>query len=162
MTAEQDPQDTTPQDVAEVIDTGPDSADTKGAARFLGVSTRTVRRLLSVGELAGHKVQGDSALEWRVPWSELQRRKRERAGRTVGRAGPSIRPPRPDTAVMRRLEESTTAMVALAEGLADLSDLREVIAANTEALRGLREELAEERARRQQSWWARLRGRRRA
>jgi len=52
--------------------------------------------------------------------------------------------------------------VALAEGLADLSDLREVIAANTEALRGLREELAEERARRQQSWWARLRGRRRA
>jgi len=165
-----------PDDQApEIIDAGAASVDTAGAAEALGVSERTVRRYLATGLLSGHRVEGTFGPEWRVSAEALEKLVAERKrGRAVTRR-PSDRPAvRTDSAVVRRLDANTAALVELTEEVravralpAVIERLADELAALREERRALRdrvdqaeaqiarlrEELAAKRAR---PWWRRL------
>jgi len=139
-------------------DISADSVDTATAAAELKVSPRTVRRYIVSGVLTGHEVDGAFGREWRVARASLDSLKAERKrGRTDSRS-PSDRPGlRTDSAVMRRIDANTGALLQVAEGLEgvralsglpeDLQALRAALVASTEATAALAGQIAEENAR---------------
>ena len=109
-----------------------DIITTSEAAEIIGVTAREVRRKASEGTLPAFRVEGAAREEWRFYRTDvvnyLQQRDEEGAdGRT-------------DLATVRRIEQltvaqerNTEAALTLAGRLGDLADLRDTLAANTEA-----------------------------
>lgn len=155
-----DPQAPIPQDIAHVVE---DDATCAEAATFLGVSEREVRRKAKEGTLPAYKVGGKFGRQWRFKWSDLRAYAEGQASGEARTSELAVLPSGPEVdAFLAHLDGHSEAMRELAESLGAVGELREVVQANTEAVKELHRELAAERARREQSWWARFRGRKRA
>lgn len=142
-----------------------DLIGTAEAARILGVSSREVRRKAAEGVLPAEAVQGPGGREWRFRRSEVETYQRDRDQRAAdgGRKALSVRPA---TAILAAQDRATAAAEQLAEQMAALADLPEVLRDNTDAIRALiaelrlaRETIDEVQAERRPGWWARLIGR---
>jgi len=147
------------------------------AAALSGCHPQTVRKAIRKGELAAQKTQGAHGAEWRIRREDLEswplsaKREQQKGEPTLSQTHSRL------VAIEARLRELTEGQKALLpsqeerqaraeaeqrrqEELGELGEavgeLTTLANAQTEEIGRLRQEMAQDRAQRKQSWWRRL------